>query len=144
MSAPQISLTGAAAPRGLTPGTWAAIVAGLTGAICMLLGPLLPWLVQYPAAWTVPATEWIGFGPGGFLDFIKPAMRVISAGLDYPMDWANTFFSWLPWPVFIAAVQPSGIPNKPLALSSSARLRRRCDGLRPSRNWASLVRTGKS
>lgn len=108
MSAPEISLTDTATPRSLTPGTWAAIVVLATGALCMVLGPSMPWLVQYPGAWTIPATEWIGTGLGGFLELIKPVMRVFSAALGYPMDWANMFFSWLPWPVFIAAVTALG------------------------------------
>lgn len=92
----------------LGPGAMAALVALLTGAICIALEPLLPWLVKFPDAWSLPAAEWIGAGLTWFLGLIKPAMRVVSALLAYPMDWANVFFTGMPWPLMIGFVTAIG------------------------------------
>lgn len=91
-----------------TPGTKAATVAVLIGAICLLLGPSLPWLVKWPDAWTIPATEWIGISLDWFLNLIKPVARIFSMLLRYPMDWANTLFTGTPWPVTIGLVTALG------------------------------------
>ena len=93
---------------GLSRGTIAGLVTLLVGAACLLLDPYLPWLVKYPAEWTVPATEWIGTGLGWFLNLIKPVMRVFSALLAFPMDWANMLFTGIPWPLMIGIVTALG------------------------------------
>ncbi|MCV6586277.1 MAG: glycine/betaine ABC transporter permease, partial [Marinibacterium sp.] len=93
---------------GLSRGTWAAIVTLLVGAACLLLEPYLPWLVKWPAGWAVPASDWIGWGLGGVLEFIKPVMRLFSALLAYPMAWSNALFTGLPWPLVIGAVTALG------------------------------------
>ena len=92
----------------LSSGAMAAIMALLVGAICIALEPVAPWLVKFPTAWTVPAADWIGAGLTWFLDVIKPAMRVISAILAYPMAWANTLFTGMPWPLLIGLVTAVG------------------------------------
>lgn len=88
----------------LTPGTWAAIVTMLTGIACLSLGGALPWLLAWPAAWVLPATEWVGAGVEVFLGWIKPGARVASGGLGLVMDGANWAFSSTPAPLFIGAV----------------------------------------
>ena len=92
----------------LGPGAMAALMALLTGAICIALEPVAPWLVKFPDAWALPAADWIGVGLTWFLDLIKPVMRVISALLAYPMDWANMFFTGMPWPLMIGLVTAIG------------------------------------
>lgn len=92
----------------LSTGAIAALIALITGAICMALEPVAPWLVKFPDAWTLPAAEWIGAGLSWFLDLIKPAMRGISALLAYPMAWANTLFTGMPWPLLIGLVTAVG------------------------------------
>ena len=92
----------------LSTGAIAALIALITGAICIALEPVAPWLVKFPDAWTLPAAEWIGAGLSWFLDLIKPAMRGISALLAYPMAWANTLFTGMPWPLLIGLVTAVG------------------------------------
>lgn len=92
----------------LSTGAMAALITLLTGAICMALEPFAPWLVKFPDAWALPAAEWIGVGLTWFLDVIKPAMRVISGILAYPMAWANTLFTGMPWPLLIGIVTAIG------------------------------------
>ena len=92
----------------LTPGAWAALVVLLTGAICIALEPVAPWLVKWPAAWSAPASEWIGVGLTWFLTLIKPAMRVLSGLLGVGMDGSNWLFTTIPWPVMIALVTGFG------------------------------------
>ncbi len=93
---------------GLTPRTRAALVAVLVGAICLLLGPSLPWLVKWPDAWTIPAAEWIGTSLTWFLTLIKPVARFFSMLLGYPMEWANALFTGTPWPITIGIVTALG------------------------------------
>ena len=99
---PQFSLTG------LSTATIAALVAVLTGALCMLLEPMLPWLVKWPAAWALPMADWINTGLTWFLTLIKPAMRFCSMLLSYPMAWANILFINTPWPLMIGLVTALG------------------------------------
>ena len=92
----------------LSPGVWAALVAMLTGAICLALEPYLPWLVAFPDGWTMPATEWVGAGLTTMLTAIKPVARFFSDLLAWPMVWANAVLGQTPWPLVIAAVTALG------------------------------------
>ncbi len=93
---------------GLSPASIAAMITLIVGALCVALEPTLPWLVKYPAAWSIPASDWIGSALTWFLGLIKPAMRIISAGLAYPMDWAHALFTFVPWPLTIGLVTALG------------------------------------
>jgi glycine betaine/proline transport system permease protein len=90
------------------PGTAAALVAALTGAICLALVPVLPWLGSWPEAWSLPVTAWVGDGLTWFLEGIKPAARWFSEMLAYPMRWANFVLAGTPWPIVIGAVTALG------------------------------------
>ncbi len=92
----------------ITSGTRAAMVTLIVGAVCLLLEPYAPWLVKYPAAWSVPASEWIGTSLTWFLTLIKPVMRLFSAVLAYPMAWAHALFTGIPWPLLIGLVTALG------------------------------------
>lgn len=95
-------------PWGLTPGVLAAWSAALLGLALILLTPAFPWLVKWPAALTVPMTEWIGAAAGWILSVLKPAARLFSAGLAFPMNWANWLLTATPWPLVIGAVTATG------------------------------------
>ncbi len=97
-----------AALTGLAPGARAALIVLAVGAVCLALGPQLPWLIKWPDSLTVPATDWIGAGLTWFLEGIKPAARVLSAALAYPMRWANMLFVSTPWPLMIGVVTAIG------------------------------------
>ena len=73
----------------LTPGTRAALLTLIVGAICLMLEPATDLLPVWPEAWTLPVTEWIGASLDWLFDIIRPAMRLISALLEYPMIWVN-------------------------------------------------------
>ncbi|MEB8389206.1 ABC transporter permease subunit [Rhodobacteraceae bacterium KMM 6894] len=92
----------------LTPGTMAALVVLAVGAACMALAPMFPWLVKFPANWTLPATHWIDVGLTWFLTLIKPAARLASGVLAYPMAGTKWLFTTVPWPFTIAAVTALG------------------------------------
>lgn len=92
----------------LSRGTWAALVVLLTGALCMALAGKLPWLVKFPEAWALPMTQWVGQGMEWLLGLMKPAMRLVSAGLGVVMEAVNWFFNALPWPVVIGLVTGFG------------------------------------
>lgn len=92
----------------LSRGTWAALVVLLTGALCMALAGKLPWLVKFPEAWALPMTQWVGQGMEWLLGFMKPAMRLVSAGLGVVMEAVNWLFNALPWPVVIGLVTGFG------------------------------------
>ncbi|MBU3000780.1 ABC transporter permease subunit [Roseovarius nubinhibens] len=103
---------GAGAVTGVTArlsrGTWAALVVLLTGALCMALAGNLPWLVKFPEAWALPMTQWVGQGMEWLLGLMKPAMRLVSAGLGVVMEAVNWLFNALPWPVVIGLVTGFG------------------------------------
>ncbi|MEO1199078.1 MAG: ABC transporter permease subunit [Pseudomonadota bacterium] len=63
----------------------------------------LPWLGAWPDGWTLPATQWIGFGLEAFIEVIRPAARGVSWLLGFPMAWANALLTQTPWPVVAAA-----------------------------------------
>lgn len=87
----------------LTPGRLAAIITAI-GAFCILTAPYLPWLVKWPEAWALPATEWIGAGVTWLVTGIKPAARFMTTLLAFPMAWSNALLTKVPWPIVIGAV----------------------------------------
>lgn len=97
-----------AAPLKLSRGDLAALFVLAIAALGVLLEGYLPWLVAWPAAWTVPAIEVIGDGLGWMLQGIKPAARWGSFFLGYPMGWANWILTSAPWPLIIGIVTGLG------------------------------------
>lgn len=93
---------------GVSPGTLAAAVALLAGALCLALEPAAPWLVQYPKNWTLPATDWVGSFLEWLLLGIKPVARWFSWLLGYPMLWANAALGQTPWPFVIGITTALG------------------------------------
>ncbi|NVK16750.1 MAG: ABC transporter permease subunit [Rhodobacteraceae bacterium] len=87
----------------LSKGSIAALIAAVAGALCLLLESSAPWLVKFPAAWVLPATDWVGTAMEWFLALIKPAARSFSALMFYPMEAANYVLSHTPWPLVICA-----------------------------------------
>ena len=108
MSAPDIELPLAERGPVMTRGVVAALVTLIAGAISLTLEPYVPWLVNWPDAWALPMTQWIGDGLGWFLLLIKPVMRVFSGFLGFGMEASNWFFTTVPWPVMIALVTGFG------------------------------------
>lgn len=92
----------------LSPGARAGWIAAIVGLISILLTASVPWLVKWPAAMTVPASEWIGAFMDIFLSWLKPAARAFSDMLAYPMAWANALLVKTPWPIIIAVVTSLG------------------------------------
>ncbi|WP_323781685.1 ABC transporter permease [Leisingera sp.] len=88
---------------GLTKGAAAALIAAAVGALCLLLESSVPWLMKFPAAWVLPATDWVGAAMEWFLALIKPAARSFSALMFYPMEAASYVLSNTPWPLVICA-----------------------------------------
>lgn len=97
----------AARPQ-LGPGTWAALVTLLAGALCLIFAPRLPWLTTWPADWVLLDTKSLSAWLEAALRFIRPAARLVSALLAYPMGWANALFLATPWPLFIGIVTAIG------------------------------------
>ncbi|MYF88663.1 MAG: ABC transporter permease subunit [Boseongicola sp. SB0676_bin_33] len=95
-------------PAGLSRGLLAALLTLFTGAACLLLQDAAPWLVRFPAAWTLPSTELGGAGLDVVLSAIKPVMRAWSWLLSFPMSWANAVLVGSPWPLIIGAFTASG------------------------------------
>ncbi len=92
----------------VTSAASAGLITLLIGVVCLVLEPIAPWLVKWPAAWSLPLAAWIGEGLGAFLNFIKPTMRVLSWLLEFPMGWANWVLNATPWPLLIALVTALG------------------------------------
>ncbi len=100
-------LPAASMPR-LPRGQLAALLTLFTGAICLLLQDYAPWMVRFPEAWTLPATELVGAGLDAVLSTIKPVMRAWSWLLSFPMSWANAVLVGSPWPLIIGAFTAAG------------------------------------
>ncbi|MEX0350474.1 MAG: ABC transporter permease [Paracoccaceae bacterium] len=92
----------------LSKGSQAALITLLVGALCLALEPLMPWLVTWPDAWALPATDWVGAALKWFLEGIKPVARLFSELMRYPMDWANVALGATPWPIVIGLVTALG------------------------------------
>ncbi|WP_299944402.1 ABC transporter permease subunit [uncultured Ruegeria sp.] len=92
----------------LTAGAQAALITVIVGAVCLALEGVAPWLVKWPTAWELPATQWVGAFLDWFLNGIKPAMRLFSDLMTYPMDAANYALGNTPWPILIGIVTALG------------------------------------
>ncbi len=92
----------------MTTGTKAGLVAVLVGAFCMLFEPMLPWLVKWPAGWSLPMSDWVDTSLTWFFGLIKPMMRSFATLLDYPMSGAHALFSATPWPLSIGLITALG------------------------------------
>ena len=90
------------------PAAMASVITAVIGLICVLLAPLMPWLIEWPAALTLPASELIGGGLTWLLEGIKPFARWVSFLLAYPMRWSNTLLVSTPWPIVIGVVTALG------------------------------------
>ncbi len=104
----------------LTTGTKAAALAVIVGALCLLFEGLMPWIISFPAAWTLPLTNWVGTGAGEALALIKPTARGFSDLMSYPMDWAKLGLNAAPWPLILGVVlalgwRTGGVPMLVLA-----------------------------
>jgi glycine betaine/proline transport system permease protein len=86
----------------------AALIVVAVGAVCLVLAPVAPWLVKWPDAMTIPATEWIGVSVTWVLEGIKPVARWMSEILGYPMQWTNSLLVSTPWPLVIGIVTAIG------------------------------------
>lgn len=95
-------------PMAMTPGTRVALAVLAVGALCLALEPLVPWLVRWPAGWSVPATQWVGVIAEAVLGAIKPMARGFSALVAHPMGWADLALNATPWPIVIAVVTALG------------------------------------
>ncbi|WP_209597826.1 ABC transporter permease subunit [Ruegeria sp. HKCCSP351] len=104
------AITDLPARRGaqLTAGAKAALITVVVGAVCLALEGVAPWLVKWPAAWELPATQWVGAFLDWFLNLIKPAMRLFSDLMTHPMNWANFVLGKTPWPILIGIVTALG------------------------------------
>lgn len=91
-----------------TPGTRAAALTLLVGAICLLLEGRLAWLSSYPDAWTLPVTQWVTACLETVLGAIKPAMRGLSRLLGVPMEGADWFLGHSPWPLIVGLTTAIG------------------------------------
>ncbi|MEP1328522.1 ABC transporter permease subunit [Pseudophaeobacter sp.] len=94
--------------RGLSKGSLAALITVVVGVLCLLLEGALPWLTTYPKTWVLPASDAIGMGVEAGLVFVKPAARMFSALMAYPMAATNYVLAALPWPLLIAATVALG------------------------------------
>ena len=92
----------------LSKGSLAALGAVIVGAVCLLLEGLLPWLTTFPKDWVLPATEAVGAGVKSGLTFLKPAARLFSTLMAYPMEAMNSVLASVPWPLLIAATVALG------------------------------------
>ena len=95
-------------PLHFRTGSQAAFAALIVGVACLLIEPIAPWITTWPTNWELPFTQWVGSLLTWFIEGIKPAARVFSALLGYPMSWANLALVQTPWPIIIGIVTALG------------------------------------
>lgn len=100
--------TGRTGMNGMTPGVRIAFLCVLVGAICLALSPYQAWIRTWPAALTLPATEWIGAGLTTLFEFLKPAARSLARLLEYPMAGANRLLVGSPYALTIGVFTALG------------------------------------
>jgi glycine betaine/proline transport system permease protein len=93
---------------GLTPAFWAAFSVAAAGALCLLLAPYQEWINTWPDVLTLPITSWIGTGLTSLFEFLKPAARLVSLVLSYPMVWANALLVNSPYSLTIGLLAALG------------------------------------
>jgi glycine betaine/proline transport system permease protein len=101
-----------AAAEVLRPARRLAIEAGLLpwcvlivfAALCFVLKADFPWLVTFPASWTLPLAARLNVVTDAVVPVIQPAFRAVSALLESPMRGVRLALEWLPWPTVMLAV----------------------------------------
>src|SRR5262249_58924329 len=83
---------------GLEPGlsTWLAAIVFML--VCLALRDRMPWLVTYPANWTLPIASAINILADWTVGLIQPLFRTLSAVLGGPMTVTPRGLSLLPLP----------------------------------------------
>ncbi len=92
----------------LTPGAKAALLVLVIGALCMALDRSANWLPGWPEALTLPLKDWVGTGLEWLFDLTRPAVRLLSALLEYPMVAVNWLLTETPWPLILGATVALG------------------------------------
>ena len=82
-------------------GPW--ILVGLITAVCLYFRSKYSWLVDIPAHWRWPISDWINLGMDWFVASFKWFFRSINWLLDWPLMAAQGFLQWLPWSATIIA-----------------------------------------
>ncbi|MEM7498351.1 MAG: ABC transporter permease subunit [Pseudomonadota bacterium] len=100
-----------------------AIIIGL-GLLTGLFLAVAPDIIAWPGDWSLPATAWIGDGLTAVLETIKPAARLLSAVLGWPMDGMNAVLTGAPWPAVFGAILAAAwwIGGRRMALTAVAAL----------------------
>jgi glycine betaine/proline transport system permease protein len=83
-------------------------LAGFLGAVALtvcalLLRSQLPWILTFPAQWTVAFSEMINVVIGALLDVASPLFRTLSACLEWPMRAIRDGLQAVPWQVLTVA-----------------------------------------
>ena len=94
---------GAAAKRRIDPDliTWLAVAVIVVA--CFGFRKQLPWVLEYPADWTLPMADWINVCMAWFVANFRWLFKAISWTLGWPMGWVQGLLHWLPWPATISA-----------------------------------------
>lgn len=88
----------------INPGLVPWLCVALAAALCLALKSRFPWLVQYPAEWTLPIAAGINLVADTILPFIQPFFRTVSALLEMPMRAIRSMLAWWPWPAMMPVV----------------------------------------
>ncbi|MEM9011071.1 MAG: ABC transporter permease subunit [Pseudomonadota bacterium] len=90
------------------PAVAMALTTALVGLLCLVFESALPGIAEWPDALQLPLSDWVGAGATWALEGVKPAARLLSALMAYPMQWANALLVGTPWPITIGLVTALG------------------------------------
>ena len=72
-------------------------VVGVVWIASLVLRQSYPWLVEFPAGWTIGFADWINVAMEWFVSMFQWLFRLISWLLGWPMSWIQDLLQWLPW-----------------------------------------------
>ncbi len=81
---------------------WGALIAATL--VLLVVREALPWVIRFPAGWTVPLTPWLNSGMNWFISVFGSYFQAFSDLLSVVMRWIRDGINSLPWAVIVSLV----------------------------------------
>lgn len=94
---------------------WAGLFLLCLAAVALV--PVLPWLANYPAGWTLPIADWINAALMPVFTWVQPVGRAVAQALDPPLRSLRAALEWFPWPALALIVAALGLRASGWALA---------------------------
>lgn len=84
------------------------VVVALASAILFGVRENIPWIVEYPQAWTLPLSSWLNLLMDLVVSSFQGFFRGVAWLLERPMYSLQAVLHWAPWPATIALISLVG------------------------------------